>query len=544
VSAGKGPRRIRTFGIVVSLCVAVMVVSVGSALGEPHHRGRAVAPAASATPDFNGDGYADMVVAAPFDDAGGVTDSGAINVLYGTASGLSATGGQYWSQAGPDVLGDPATEETWGRSFGIGDFNGDGYTDLAVGDPYETVGSVTQAGAVNVLYGSPIGLTAQGNQYWTQDTPGVPGTAHSYDFFGHTLVGGDFNGDGFGDLAIGVTGDHLSTCGDCGSVNILYGGADGLSATGSQLWALDTPGVPGGGGSRDGFGHSLASSDLNGDGFADLAVGAPANDVGSTYAGYRAGTATVLYGSSVGLTAVGSQLWTEASPGVPDAPETQDYFASALATGDFNGDGFGDLAIGVDNESVGSVAGAGAVILVYGSSAGLSASGSQFWNQDSAGVAGTAQQNDRFGSALAAANFGNGPQADLAVGVIEEPHTGLVSGAGTVNVLYGSPSGLTATGNQYWWQDSPGVADTAEFADHFGSALAAGSFGNGSQADLAIGVPSEDVGSVKDAGAVNVLYGSSSGLTATGNQFWTQDSTGVAGTAEAQDLFGLAVGAG
>ena len=75
------------------------------------------------------------------------------------------------------------------------DFNGDGYTDLAVGVPSEDVGHKEQAGAVNVLYGSQFGLTAAGDQHWTQDTPGVLGTAEGgpghdenpYDRFGAAL---------------------------------------------------------------------------------------------------------------------------------------------------------------------------------------------------------------------------------------------------------------------------------------------------------------------------------------------------------------------
>jgi hypothetical protein len=97
-------------------------------------------------------------------------------------------------------------------------------------------------------------------------------------------------------------------------------------------------------------------------------------------------------------------------------------------------------------------------------------------------------------------------------------------------VIYGSPRGLTAAGNQFWTQDSPGIlgvgeSDTPTFiGDGFGEALGVANFGKGSQADLAVGVPGEDVGTIVDAGAVNVLYGSPSGLTAAGNQLWHQNS--------------------
>src|SRR5439155_11997127 len=115
-----------------------------------------------------------------------------------------------------------------------------------------------------------------------------------------------------------------------------------------------------------------------------------------------------------------------------------------------------------------------------------------------------------------------------------------VLGAGAVNVLYGSATGLQATGeggpdDQFWTQDSPGMgADGAEAQDWFGWALAVGDFNGDGFRDLAIGVRVEDVGVVFNAGAVDVLYGSATGLQSTGeggpdDQFWTQDSAGMAG---------------
>jgi hypothetical protein len=115
------------------------------------------------------------------------------------------------------------------------DFNNDGAADLAIGVPFEFVGAVQDAGAVNVLYGSAGGLQGPGSQFFTQDTAGVPGTADPQDNLGFGLATGDFNRDGFADLAIGVPGEDIGTIGSAGAVIALYGSAGGLTTTGAQL---------------------------------------------------------------------------------------------------------------------------------------------------------------------------------------------------------------------------------------------------------------------------------------------------------------------
>jgi hypothetical protein len=88
------------------------------------------------------------------------------------------------------------------------------------------------------------------------------------------------------------------------------------------------------------------------------------------------------------------------------------------------------------------------------------------------------------------------------------------------------------------WQGAGGVAGTAEGDDLFGWVVSAGDFNNNGVDDLAVGVPFEDIGTIPDAGAVNALSGSASGLTGTGGLLLRQGAGGVAGTAEVDDEFG------
>jgi hypothetical protein len=115
---------------------------------------------------------------------------------------------------------------------------------------------------------------------------------------------------------------------------------------------------------------------------------------------------------------------------------------------------------------------------------------------------------------------------------------GAAGGAGAVVILLGTSSGLDALGSYRLDQDSQDVEDSAEADDAFGSTLAAGDFDGDGHADLAVGVPEEDVGAIGDAGAVNVLYGSAFGLNGDRDQFWNQDSLDVPDRAEAGDNFG------
>ncbi len=420
---------------------------------------------ALATGDFNGDGFADLAVGVPGESVGAISFAGAVNVVYGSPQGLTAGGNQFWNQDSPGIEGSAGFDEAFGLALATGDFNDDGFADLAVGVPWEG-GSLNPLGVVNVIYGSPNGLTATGNQLWGQDSPGVKGVAEGGDGFGAALSAADYNGDGFADLAVGVAGERIGTT-PVGGVNILYGSPAGLTAAENQLWTQDSPGVKDIAEYLDAFGHTLTSADFDGDGYADLAVGATLEAIGSIT---EAGAVNVMYGSASGLSAAGNQFWHQDSPGIKGVAQYSERFSYALASGDFDGDGFWDLAAGVPVEDRGTVKWAGGVNVLYGSSSGLLAVRNQQWHQDRSGIKDVAEFNDLFGFALGSRDFNRDGFTDMVVGVPEED-IGDVEDAGAVNVLYGSAGGLSSLGNQFWHRRSRGLRGRAVRGALFGYSL-------------------------------------------------------------------------
>ena len=378
--------------------------------------------------DYNGDGFDDLSVGVPRENpTENVTlfRQGAIHAIYGSPGGLSNIAvlpDQFWTQDSKDVEDDAENDDYFGWSLSSGDYNGDGCDDLAVGVLNENVGSVVNAGAVNIIYGSPAGLTTTSllpDQFLVQGFFNIEDVAERVDDFGATLSSGDYNGDGFDDLAIGVRGEDISNLleEESGAVNVIYGSSGGLSATAvlpDQFWTQNSTDVEDVAEAEDYFGYSLSSGDYNGDGFDDLSIGVRYEDVDSVD---DVGAVHVIYGSTGGLNAtvvLPDQFWTQNSTDVEDVTEAGDAFGWALSSGDYNGDGFNDLAIGVRGEDfLGVIPGpggvfdtivnAGAVHVIYGSTGGLNATAvlpDQFWTQDSKDVEDIAEANDFWDFAI------------------------------------------------------------------------------------------------------------------------------------------------
>ncbi|MFF5440035.1 FG-GAP-like repeat-containing protein [Streptomyces achromogenes] len=372
----------------------------------------------------------------------------------------------------------------------------------------------------------------------------------------------DFNGDGYRDLAIGAPGAVAGGKAKAGAVVVNYGSSSGITAARHKTTSQDSAGVPGASETSDRFGTELAHGDLNRDGYGDLVVGTPLEDIGGDADG---GSVTILWGSSSGLSG-GTTISDPNASG-------HDRFGQSLAVGDFTGDGKADLAVGSTGKDVwifkggftksGGAAGKlrldtkiepgafprGAVQLaagdfdndrvddvVVGSSAG-----NFVYRGTSTGPAFQTEAGPGYAGALTAADFNRDGHDDLVVGTDFLDLFDQTAKGGYVTVFYGGTAGVDTTRSAFFSQDTAGVPGADESDDAFGGTLAAGDVNGDGYPDLAVGAYFESIGSASHTGSVWVLRGGASGLTGTGAQSFNQDSSGVPDANESSDLFGDAV---
>jgi hypothetical protein len=422
----------------------------------------ATAATAKYADDFNGDGFRDYAVFSYGNDSH--SKGGGVQVTFGTATG-PGTKTQFIDQSSAGVPGSDETDDAFGEVRTAADFNQDGYGDLAVAATGENVDGHADRGTVTVLWGGKNGLSgglALPNK----------GPKTSYARMGSDLATGDFNGDGKPDLALVNAGKtyvyrgSISRSGVHGSVTTLdkdssssfystalvTGRVSGDKKTdlviigdvvtdtyiASDAWFIKGgsaklyPGKTlrlesknGNGGESDRGGDGVVG-DFNKDGYGDIAIGTPLYDK------YK-GRVTVWYGGSSGPGK--SARFTQNTSGIADTAETYDSFGDDLATGDINGDGYRDLAIGAYGETIGGKEYAGGVHVLYGRASGLSATGSQWFARSTAGIPGAVQADDYFGSTVRLRDTNRDGKADLYVG----------ASYGSL-LLRGAAKGVTTTG--------------------------------------------------------------------------------------------------
>ncbi|MFE0733156.1 FG-GAP repeat protein [Streptomyces antibioticus] len=379
--------------------------------------------------DFDSNGYADLAVASPLEAVGTTEGAGLLTVFYGASGGLSGSLSETFTEDTANYPGAVGKDEVFAYSLAAGDVNGDGYCDLAIGQPLDNAGGQSNAGTIKIMFGTSTGLNAADTIQIDQSTANVPGTPEAEDRFGEQLAIGDVNGDGTDDLVVATIGEQISGSSDRGSLHILYGPINnGAPASGGYVDAGNVTGI------GEFAGSALAVGHFNDDAYADIAVGVSDQEVGAKGA---AGRLAVFYGSYQGLSATSRiKLFDQDSPGISGAPETEDYFSSSLAAGDFDGDGTDDLVIGMRSEAIGSATGSGASMILFGNvTGGITTNGALWIDQDTDGVPGTVAVADHFGWTVGALDTdGNGRVEPL----IGAPG----NAAGTVTILKVKPGTL------------------------------------------------------------------------------------------------------
>ncbi|WP_228386930.1 FG-GAP and VCBS repeat-containing protein [Streptomyces katsurahamanus] len=428
-------------GTAVALTGGLLTLAAGTAAAAP----------AKYTDDFNGDGLRDYAT----------TGHEGFTVVYGTATGPGKRS-KTFTQNSPGIPGKTGSAGGYGDSFGeelaTGDFNRDGYGDLAVGDETEKVGKRAARGAVTIVWGSKSGLGSRATL--------VPVKKSSSEKrFGEALAGGDFNGDGKTDLAVAdrrsvhiYRGGFSSRTGSTGKVT-QHQHDDLLEVTGiaagkvtkdkaTDLYLLgqgytknkmtsDAWFLRGGSTIKRGpylsynrteplYGAQGVIADFDRNGYGDLAL----NDVPHNK---DAGSVLVVRGGKSGPGT--SYRITQSTAGVATSATKGDGFGGRIAVGDTNRDGYPDLAAGSPGEKVGSFKHAGGVHILRGGKKGLTGTGSQWFTRATAGIPGDPFSYASFGTHLGMRDVDRDGYADL-----------LASEYGTTSTLLrGGKDGITTT---------------------------------------------------------------------------------------------------
>jgi hypothetical protein len=404
--------------------------------------------------DVNGDGYSDVVVGAHTYNQ--TVDGGRAFLFLGSGSVPSTSWG--WAMTTPGV----SPSQIGASVASAGDVNGDGYSDVLIGNTAFAGPAGSDLGQVSFFFGAATGPGATPD--WT-----VTGTQAGEQLGSSVASAGDVNGDGYSDVIVGSP-QYVDGGIQTGKVFVYLGSAAGLAST--PAWTVE------GDATHLSFGFAVASAgDVNADGYADVIVSA-------TRSGSTSPQDVFLYlGSPSGLST--TPAWTFGG--------TTGLGTSIACAGDVNGDGYSDIVIGATGLDLGSGPQGGAFVFL-GSAAGPPNTPSTLLTQPSTRVMG-------FSVASAGDVNGDGFSDVVVSGRIVTPPLVVRQVA---YVYLGSPAGLATTPALQAVQGSTGTGPVASAGDVNGDGFS----------DLLMGVP-HWTGNYPDAGGAFVYLGSAAGMTAT-----------------------------
>lgn len=467
-------KNIISYSLLVSL-LAVLLPSVSFAANNATFTGTATTNKygkAVATGDFNGDGYQDMVVGSPVGSY--------ITVTYGGAGELSSL---TVSSSNTVVITGASSTDNFGVSLASGDVNNDGYDDILVGA--STSGGST-TGAAYLIYGKATQLTSLAVE---SDTANIKFTGSAENLGNATgLAIADINGDGFDDMMIGAKNNTVAGS-TAGAFYVLYGKSDVF--TSSTVTSASTSRITAEAAANT-LGNTMAAGDLNGDGYAEIVVGAPGNNDG----GNTAGAVYIIYGSSSSLTSGTSSISSISSISTV-AEITGEAIADNAGNGglvisknSIDGDTYNDLLIGATGSDDGASNG-GATYFVPGSAiayTGTTSLGSTSFTEFTNTTASTAMP-----SSLTTSDLNQDGYDDMVIGA-----SAINSSEGTVYVIPGatSLSGVTIA--------AADTLDGENASDAFGISVGAGDLNADGFPELLIGANGYSAGA--NSGAMYIVY--------------------------------------
>ncbi|GLF99556.1 VCBS repeat-containing protein [Streptomyces yaizuensis] len=441
----------------------------------------------------------------------------------------------------------------------VEDYNGDGYQDVAVAGPYGRVGGVAGAGFVTVVYGGKAGPQKARKQLLHQDSPGIVGKAEKNDMFGWTTASADLDRDGYTDLLVGANledPDSGPARQNAGAVTVIWGGKSGLK--GSSLLFTGSK-------AENMAGNHLVTGDFDGDGDQDAALtdANPALEVlsgpfrrdgkpaarktvpapGSFYAleldagdVNKDGRTDILAIAAGHVTVPGriAEIWygTAKGPAAPKSlidPRGKITPGHTFDIGDINKDGAEDIVFGRSHTGEDHPRIGGEIVYVPGSAKGPVVTRSVKIDQETPGVPGVSEGGgdegpgpDHFGAHVSIGDVDGDGYREVAVGVPGEDHRSLGSVGNTI-VLRGTASGPTGKGARLLNQDTPGVPDTGERNDSFGSQVKLIDTNGDRRAELFAAATGEN----RNEGAYWALPGTASGPTGKGSAFFNARQFGV-----------------